>query len=134
MLSWPCAFVFLALVASLIASERIAFERSSDWPNYGNDPGGQRYSSLSEINRSNVQNLKVAWTYRTGDAYQPKDSKPTAFETTPLYVDGTLYIGTPLGSVIALDPVTGKERWAFHTDVNKDAGYGDYSSQAQILL
>ncbi len=116
------AVALLALVASLIAAER-----SSDWPAYGNDPGGQRYSPLHEINRQNVSTLKVAWTYRTGDAYQPKHGKPTAFETTPLYVDGTLYIGTPLGSVIALDPLSGKERWSFHTDVKKDAGYGDYS-------
>ncbi len=76
-----------------------------DWPTFGHDPGGQRFSPLTAINRSNVSTLKVAWTFRTGDAYQPKRSKPTAFETTPLYIGGTLYIGTPLGRVIALDPV-----------------------------
>ncbi len=59
-----------------------------DWPVYGRDPGAQRYSPLKAIDRSNVSRLKIAWTFRTGDAYQPKHSKPTAFETTPLYVDG----------------------------------------------
>jgi len=40
---------------------------ASDWPNYGNDPGGTRYSPLTQINRENVTNLKVAWFFHTGD-------------------------------------------------------------------
>ncbi len=100
-----------------------------DWPYYGRDPGGQRFSPLTIINRSNVAKVKLAWTFRTGDAYQPKDSKPTAFETTPLYIDGVLYIGTPLGRVMALDPVSGKERWAYDPHIDKDKGYGDYSQR-----
>src|ERR1700739_2666478 len=77
--------------------------QSGDWPTYGHDPGGQRFSPLTTINTSNVQSLKIAWTYRTGDAYAPPSgSRPTQFEATPLYVDGTLYLSTPLGRVIAL--------------------------------
>ncbi len=98
-----------------------------DWPAYGHDGGGQRFSPLANINRSNVKDLRIAWTFRTGDAYQPAHSKPTAFETTPLYVDGTLYIGTPLGRVIALSPETGRELWSYDSHVPKDRGYGDYS-------
>ncbi|HEY6988017.1 MAG TPA: pyrroloquinoline quinone-dependent dehydrogenase [Bryobacteraceae bacterium] len=98
-----------------------------DWPVYGHDPGGQRFSPLAEINRDNVARLKIAWTFRTGDAYQPAHSKPTAFEATPLYIDGTLYVGTPLGRVHALDPVSGRERWSYDAHIDKDAGYGDYS-------
>src|ERR1700760_3842234 len=100
-----------------------------DWPNYGRDPGGQRYSPLADVNRSNVSGLKVAWTFRTGDAYQPKDRNPTRFEETPLFVDGALYLGTPLGRVIALDPTTGKQRWAYDSHIDKDIGYGDYSAR-----
>ena len=70
--------------------------------------GGERFSPLDAINRANVASLQVAWTFRTGDAYQPPRGRPTAFEATPLYVDGTLYLSTPLGRVIALDPVTGR--------------------------
>jgi quinoprotein glucose dehydrogenase len=55
--------------------------------------------------------------------------RPTAFEATPLYVDGTLYVSTPLGRVIALDPVTGRERWVFDARVPRDAGYGDFASR-----
>ncbi|HEX4165649.1 MAG TPA: pyrroloquinoline quinone-dependent dehydrogenase [Bryobacteraceae bacterium] len=99
----------------------------SDWPTYGHDGGGQRFSPLEAINRANVKDLRIAWTFRTRDAYQPPDSKPTAFETTPLYVDGTLYVGTPLGRVLALDPVTGRQRWSYDPHIDRDKGYGDYS-------
>ena len=88
-------------------------QTAAEWPAWGRDPGGQRFSPLSTIDRGNVQTLKVAWTFRTGDAYEPKDSRPTAFEATPLYVDGTLYLSTPLGRILALDPVTGQQRWAY---------------------
>jgi glucose dehydrogenase len=44
---------------------------SGDWPAYGNDPGGQRFSPLKQISRDNVAKLKIAWTHRTGDAYTP---------------------------------------------------------------
>ncbi|MBV8572207.1 MAG: PQQ-binding-like beta-propeller repeat protein, partial [Acidobacteriaceae bacterium] len=115
-------FLLLAFACSLPAFQ-------ADWPVYGHDPGGQRYSPLTEINAANISSLKVAWTYRTGDAYQPKHGRPTAFEATPLYIDGTLFVGTPLGRVIALDPVTGKERWSYDPHINKDAGYGDYATR-----
>lgn len=118
------AILFLITGVCAFATE------NGEWPNNGRDPGGQRFSPLKAINRSNVANLKIAWTYRTGDAYAPKDgSKPTQFEAVPLYVDGTLYIGTPLGRVIALDPVTGKQRWAYDPHIDKDKGYGDYSNR-----
>jgi len=100
-----------------------------DWPTWGHDPGGQRFSPLAAIDRENVHSLKVAWTFRTGDAYQPKKSKPTAFEATPIYVDGTLYLSTPLGRIVALDPVTGRQRWAYDARIDKDAGYGDFASR-----
>jgi len=76
-----------------------------DWSANGRDAQGTRYSPASEITRKNVNRLEVAWTYRTGET-DPcfKTEKETAFEATPLVVDGTMYLGTPLGRVIALDP------------------------------
>jgi quinoprotein glucose dehydrogenase len=100
-----------------------------DWPYYGRDAGGQRFSPLTQIDRSNVAGLQVAWTFRTGDAYQPKQARATAFEATPLYVDGVLYLATPLGRVIALDPVTGTKRWEYDGRVPKDKGYGDFANR-----
>ena len=125
------ACVLARLFAFLLAAAVIVFAaEKGEWPTYGHDAGGQRFSPLTAINRSNVKSLKIAWTYRTGDAYAPRDgSKPTQFEATPLYVDGTLYIGTPLGRIIAVDPLTGKERWSYDSHVDKDKGYGDYATR-----
>ena len=100
-----------------------------DWTAYGRDAGGERFSPLDAISRENVASLQVAWTFRTGDAYQPKDGRPTAFEATPLHVDGTLYLSTPVGRVIALDPVTGQQRWVFDAKAPRDMGYGDFASR-----
>ena len=104
-------------------------QQDGEWPAYGRDAGGERFSPLDRINRGNVTSLKVAWTFRTGDAYQPKEGRATAFEATPLYVDGTLYLSTPLGRVIALDPVNGEQRWSYDAAVPRDKGYGDFASR-----
>jgi quinoprotein glucose dehydrogenase len=114
----------LVLLASVITGQQ-----NGEWLAYGRDPGGERYSPLEDVNRKNVASLQVAWTFRTGDAYQPPRGRPTAFETTPLYADGTLYLSTPLGRVIALDPVTGRQRWVFDAKIPRDAGYGDFASR-----
>ena len=73
-----------ALVA-LFAFAAFGFQApDGDWPAYGRDAGGRRFSPLAEITRENVGSLKVAWTFHTGDAYQPKRGRPTAFEATPI--------------------------------------------------
>jgi quinoprotein glucose dehydrogenase len=117
----------ILLTAALLGGA--ATDSSGDWPVYGHDSGGQRFSPLTAINRKNVGTLKIAWTYRTGDAYLPKNRRATAFEATPLYINGTLYLSTPLGRVIALDPVTGKQRWAYDSKVERDKGYGDFANR-----
>ena len=119
------------LLLAMLPVAAFGFQSSpdGDWPNYGRDPGGQRYSPLDSINRQNVSRLRVAWTFHTGDAYQPPHGRPTAFEDTAIYVDGTLYIGTPLGHVFALDPLTGRERWSYDAKVPRDKGYGDYANR-----
>jgi quinoprotein glucose dehydrogenase len=78
---------------------------------YGNDPGGTRYSRLAQIDRTNVTQRRVAWTYRTGEAGGAPPYGHIAFEATPLMVEGTLFLSTPYNRVIALDPETGAERW-----------------------
>src|SRR5690242_12064635 len=81
---------------------------AADWPNPGNDQGGTRYSRLDQINRDNVKNLRVAWTYHTGDS-----SPGRTIECTPLAVDGVLYVTTVETKVVTLDAATGKELWKF---------------------
>src|SRR5262249_24331238 len=90
----------------------------SDWPNTGNDKGATRYSPLKQINRNNVKNLKVAWTYHTGDA---EPDKKSTIECTPIVVNGVMYITTVKSKVVALDASTGREIWNYDP-------YGEYTA------
>jgi quinoprotein glucose dehydrogenase len=100
------------------------------WPAYGRDAGGSRYSPLAEINRENVNNLKIAWTYRTGAAdVKAAAARKAAFEATPILADGLLYLTTPYSRVIAIDPATGAERWTFDPQVKLDRGYSEVTSR-----
>jgi quinoprotein glucose dehydrogenase len=113
-----------------IASLGVLQSQELSWSANGHDVQGTRYSSAAEITRETVSRLGVAWTYRTGESEpQFKTTKPTAFEATPLVVDETMYIGTPLGRVIALDPSTGSERWVFDPEIARDVTYGDFASR-----
>lgn len=97
---------------------------AQEWPHYGGDLGGTRYSPLAQINRQNVKTLKVAWTFHTGDVSDGTTYNfKSTFECTPLVVDGVMYITTPFSRVIALDPESGKELWAFDPDLDKDRPY-----------
>jgi glucose dehydrogenase len=78
---------------------------SVNWPIIGGTPGNSHYSSLKQINRSNVKKLQVAWKFDTG--------QPGGIETTPIVVDGVLYALTPTLQAIALDAATGKLLWTF---------------------
>jgi quinoprotein glucose dehydrogenase len=73
-----------------------------EWPAYGGNPEGTRYSPLKQIDRSNVGRLRVAWTYETPGS---------GLQTNPIVVHGVLYGNTPGGHVIALDGATGKLLW-----------------------
>lgn len=98
----------------------------ADWPAYGGDAGGRRYSPLAQIDRSNVAQLKVAWEYHTGDVSDGSDGRPkSAFETTPVVANGTMYFTTPFNRVIALDPENGKEKWAFDPKIDLRTAYSE---------
>ena len=123
----PAAPLLLALLALLALQ---APPTPADWPAYGRDPQGTRYSPATVITRANVARLEPAWMYRTGETGAAfKTDKPTSFEATPLVVDGVMYVGTPLGRVIALDPATGRERWVFDPKIKRDVRYGDFASR-----
>src|SRR4051812_9775551 len=113
----------------LLAASVLTAAQDGDWAAYGRDAGGERFSPLDQIRVANVSALEVAWTYHTGDAFTPAQGRATAFEATPLVADGLLYLSTPLGKVIALDPVTGQQRWRFDAKVPRDKGYGDFASR-----
>jgi quinoprotein glucose dehydrogenase len=84
------------------------------WIAYGGVPGGGRYSALDQINRDTVDDLEIAWTHSTGHAARAKAlGRGASYQVTPLYVNNLLYICTPLNRMLALDPETGEEVWAF---------------------
>jgi quinoprotein glucose dehydrogenase len=112
----------LLLLASL--------QTQGDWPVYGRDPGGARFSPLTQITRANVNQLQVAWTYHTGMMDMTgMRHRPPQLEVTPLVVDGVMYLSTPLGMIVALDPGTGVERWRYDAGVDPHRGYGDFASR-----
>src|SRR5947208_11184359 len=126
----PVYFLALFLAACSLLAWAAGRPASADpagsWPCYGHDAGGMRYSPLTQINRENVSQLKVAWTFHTGDISEGGGRrKRSGFETTPLLVDGTLYLTTAFNRIIALDPETGKQRWAYDPKIDLDGDYGD---------
>ena len=100
--------------------------QADEWAAYGRDPQGTRFSPLTQVTPANVASLKPAWTFHTGDMADGKHGGPrSGFETTPLFLDGRLYLTTPFNRVIALDPASGKQLWAYDPQVNIKAPYGD---------
>lgn len=96
---------------------------AADWPAYGRTQGGVRYSPLTQINDQNVKDLKVAWTFRTGDLKTANDSGETTNQVTPIKVGNNMYMCTTHQWLIALDPATGKEKWRFDPKLKADKTY-----------
>ncbi len=103
----PVSFVFVPANASQRAHTE---EEHKTWATYGGNAEDIRYSSLKQINRSNVARLQTAWTYETNDG-------PGGSETQPIIVNGTLYGITPRHKVVALDAGTGKLVWRFDSGI-----------------
>ena len=127
--------IFLTVVSVLLflwlAADSFAQAKpDAGWPNYGNDGGGTRYSPATQIDRRNVTQLKVAWTYRTGALPRdPELDKKAAFEATPILVDGKLFLSTPYDHVIALNPETGAKIWEFAPTLELPYGASEVTSR-----
>jgi len=122
--------MLILLLALSLQSPVPGPQSPEDWPVYGRDPGGARFSPLTQITRDNVARLQVAWTYHAGIPDMSSMShRPPALEVTPLVVDGLMYVITPTGIVAALDPATGVERWHYDAGVDPHRGYGDFASR-----
>jgi glucose dehydrogenase len=86
-------------------AEIILTDSNADWPLYGRTHDNQRFSPLKQINIDNVDKLKLAWRFSTG--------KSGSFQTSPLVIDGVMFLTTPFNDVIALDAQSGKEIWRY---------------------
>ena len=116
----------LLCVATLVALALSGNSIADEWTAYGRDSGGTRYSPLTQITPDNVSKLQPAWTFHTGDVSDGSNGlRRSGFETTPLVMDGRLYLTTPFNRVIALDPITGRQLWAYDPKIDKTLPYGD---------
>jgi quinoprotein glucose dehydrogenase len=108
MTSRSLSFALLIAVALWVASFSLLAQRQEvpspgDWAFYGRDPGGQRFSPLTQITPRNVATLTRVWTFDTG---------ATGLQVTPLVIDGVMYLSAG-NSLFALEPETGKVRWKY---------------------
>jgi quinoprotein glucose dehydrogenase len=97
------------LFAFICGLNCFCFAQTGDWPVYGGAPENNRYSALKQINRENVRQLKVAWTFDTGET--------GGLQTSPIVVAGVMYAYTPSQKVIAVNAATGKLLWKFDSGV-----------------
>lgn len=98
-------------------------EAGENWPAYGGTHEAQRYSPLDQITPENVSQLQQVWEYNTGALPQEGDGSEGAYaaETTPLVIDGTMYLCSAMNDLIALDADTGREIWRYEAGVSTDA-------------
>jgi quinoprotein glucose dehydrogenase len=135
---------------------------STEWPTYGHDPGGMRFSPVTQITPANVGQLQVAWVYHMRPAAPAEPAAAPAVppagargegrgrgrggsgfaqsEATPVVIDGLMYLATPYGRVVALDAATGKEVWVFALPAGNPSTRGveywpgDAKARAQIVF
>jgi quinoprotein glucose dehydrogenase len=99
--------IAVVILASLTLPLLAAGPDDVPWPMHGG-ANNSRYSPLAQIKRANVSQLRVAWTYDSGDAF-----KGSEMQSNPVVIDGVLYVTTPTMKVVAVDAATGKELWKF---------------------
>src|SRR5712691_3795618 len=80
----------------------------ADWPHYGGTQFSWRYSALDQINTTNVKTLAPAWIFQTGDYAEN-------LQSTPIVIDGTMYLITPRAQVFALEAATGRVVWQYRS-------------------
>jgi len=127
------AFLVIGFCLPLAINRGLAADVLADeWPCASRDPGGTRYSPLTEIDRTNVARLKLAWTYRTGELERVKGTSlanRVTFEATPLAIDGLLYFSTASARVFALEAHTGRELWTFDPQLNLKLPFAEGASR-----
>jgi quinate dehydrogenase (quinone) len=133
----PATFTWgQAKTPAAVIGQAASAEAASDWRFYGGDPGGARHAPAEQINRDNLGQLRVAWTFRTGEATRVYAED----QNTPMQAGDALYVCTPTSVVIAVDPDTGQEKWRHDPKARphtwnrcRGVGYWD-GSQPRVAL
>jgi len=105
----------LLLLTAFVAAQAQDGASGSNWPSYGGSSYFWRYSALDQINTANVKKLAPAWIFSTGDYVQ-------GLQSTPVVVDGRMYLSTSRSQVFALDAATGRTIWQYKYPFPKSAG------------
>lgn len=126
-------FLFIPLMLIMgISAFTINSDAEEDWPAYLGGSEMNHYSSLDQINRSNVNKLEVAWQYNTLDS--------GIFQCNPIIIKGVLYGISAAGNAFALNGATGEEKWRFNPDtikrflVNRGVTYWEDGEDKRILF
>jgi len=117
--------LLVAPLSAQVTHDRLlhADREPQNWFTYSGNYAGHRYSPLSQINRTNVKNLQLKWSYHP--LYAKNTNNQNKMENTPLVVDGIMYTGTAL-EVVALDAVTGRQYWKINRPLDPKAYYNAY--------
>ena len=113
-----CLSCFITITTLFIACNNQSGDLHTGWSNYGGTKEMIRYSSLAQVDTSNVTSLQVAWTYYSGDADTAHHSQ---IQCNPIVIDGILYGVNPQMKLFAIDAATGKQQWQF--DANSKTGF-----------
>ena len=110
-------FASALLPAALLLAAGSASAQQPEWTAFHGDIGSTKFSNVQTITPQNVGSLVRAWDYHTGDVSDGSGDLPeSVWSATPIYANGTLYLGTPFYRIIALDPATGQERWIYDSE------------------
>jgi quinoprotein glucose dehydrogenase len=128
-----CFSLVLPLVLSHTGDSQVG--TGPEWRVYGGDKGSTRFSPLTQINKSNVANLKVAWTFHTGDL---KPDTISTIECSPIVVDGVMYVTSPTIKAFAINAATGEKIWEFDPGptgekVSRGVTYWENGTDKRIL-
>lgn len=122
------------LIALFILLYPLSIQAQPTWHAYGGDGTGTRYMPFDQINRSNVQSLEVAWTFRTGElGEEARDGADLTFEATPIFFENTLYLSTAFGELFAIHAQSGTLRWSYDPEINRDHTYSEVTSRGVSL-
>ena len=129
------------LVLLLTGSSSAQTIKPEEWPVYGRDLAGSRYSPLDQINRENVKELRVVWRWKSPDNEAVEKNpmvRPGPNEATPLMIGGVLYTSTGLNRVAAIDAATGTTLWVFDAQsrgfVHRGVAYWSDGKERRVLM
>ena len=121
--TWMIVATFMFVATPFLPVVSSAESESGDWPSYGSSLASTKYAPFTQINAETINELGITWIWDSVDNQAVKvrpDFVPAGYKATPIKVGNVLYTSTSLGSVVALDAVSGRQLWVFDTETWAD--------------